>query len=146
MSDASNRDSAPVPLPQQQPLLSVVLDNSRRVFHPGEVLGVETQIDAVPASDLTATELSVMWYTEGKGDQDFAVHYFERRVAAEADEGDLRRLHKMSTVLPNSPLSYTGVIVKVRWCVRLRVFMKKGRQYHRDQGFELLARHQQQQR
>lgn len=145
MSDGLPRrecDPVPMPLPQMQPLLSVVLDDSRRVFHPGEGLGAEVQVDAVAANEITAVEISVLWYTEGKGDEDFAVHWFERRTPADAEEGDLRRLHKISTVLPQSPLSYTGVIVKIRWCVRMRVFMKRGREFVREQPFELLARHE----
>jgi hypothetical protein len=32
-----------------------------------------------------------MWQTEGKGEEDLAVHAFQRRVATDAPDGDLRR-------------------------------------------------------
>jgi hypothetical protein len=33
---------------------------------------------------------------------------------------------RFETVLPNCPLSYDGLIVKVRWCVRVRAFLHRG--------------------
>jgi hypothetical protein len=40
-----------------------------------------------------------------------------------------------STPLPQSPLSYEGVIVKIRWCVRVRVFFESGRDHVAEQVF-----------
>ena len=45
-----------------------------------------------------------------------------------ADWIDLRRPGRFSTTLPASPLSYDGVIVKIRWCVRVRVFPRQGKE------------------
>ncbi len=70
-----------------------------------------------------AAELSVLWYTAGKGEEDFAVHHFERHVDDVAKPLDLRVPLRFSTVLPPSPLSYDGKIVKICWCVRVRLFM-----------------------
>ena len=53
----------------------------QRVFQPGEVLAGAFQIDAVEPEELTAIEVSVLWFTEGKGEEDLAVHYFERLEA-----------------------------------------------------------------
>ena len=62
----------------------------------------------------------MLWYTEGKGDEDLAVHEFRRLSADNGYRADPHRVGRFSTTLPNSPLSYEGVIVKVRWCVRVR--------------------------
>jgi len=70
-----------------------------------------------------AAELSILWYTAGKGDEDFAIHFFERHVDELAKPLDLRVPRRFSTVLPPSPLSYDGEIVKVCWCVRVRLFL-----------------------
>jgi hypothetical protein len=40
-----------------------------------------------------------------------------------------------STPLPQSPLSYEGVIVKVRWCVRVRLFFDGSRDFVSEHVF-----------
>ncbi len=120
-----------------EPLISLRLRDQGRVFYPGEELEVEYQFDAVDAEDIQAAEASVLWCTEGKGDEDMAVHYFERRVPSDAEEDDLRPLRRFRTILPNSPLSYSGAILKIRWCVRVRLFMKRGKECFFEQPFQL---------
>ena len=120
-----------------EPLISARLKDQGRVFYPGETLECEFQVDAVPLDDIHAVESSIMWYTEGKGDEDLAVHYFERRVRADAEDGDLRALRRFQSVLPNTPLTYQGRILNVRWCVRIRVFLKKGKEIFFELPFQL---------
>ena len=120
-----------------EPLLSLQLRNPRHVYYPGEELECECQVDAVEISEIQAVETSVLWYTEGKGDEDLGVHFFERRVPSDVDNGDLRILHRFTTVLPSSPLSYPGEIVKVRWCVRVRLFLRRGKELFFEQPFVL---------
>jgi hypothetical protein len=122
-----------------EPLISLGLRGPRPVYHPGETLEFEYQIDAVEAEDIQAIESSVLWYTEGKGDEDLAVHYFERRVPADVSDGNLCPLHQVATELPNSPLSYDGAIVKIRWCVRVRLFLRRGKEMVLEAQFQLGA-------
>ena len=124
-----------------EPLISLQFLGSGGVYRSGDLLRAEYQIDAVASDDVQAVELSILWYTEGKGDEDLAVHFFERRVAADADDGDLRRLYRFKTELPNSPLSYSGEILKIRWCGRVRIFLRRGKELFFDQPFQLLPRH-----
>ena len=42
-----------------------------------------------------------------------------------------------STMLPNSPLSYEGHIIKFRWCVRVRAFPVRGREVVGQRVFQL---------
>lgn len=121
----------------REPLFSIVLDKSQRVHQPGDVLRGEYQIDAVDPADIRAVELSVLWYTEGKGDEDLAVHYFERHTADDSEAPTLHELHRFEVALPNSPLSYEGVLIKIRWCVRLRVFLRQGKDFVSDRDFQL---------
>jgi hypothetical protein len=107
-----------------EPLLSLQIADPRRIYQPGDELEWECQIDAVDPKEIQAVETSVLWYTEGKGDEDLGVHYFNRRVPSDSETGDLRPMHRFTTILPNSPLSYSGKIVKVRWCARVRLFLK----------------------
>lgn len=115
----------------------ILLDGNRRVYQPGDVLSGEYQVESLRWIEPTAVELSVLWYTEGQGEEDLAVHYFER-VDALAQAGlDLRRPRRFNSRLPYSPLSYQGVIVKIRWCVRVRVFLQRGKELVGEIPFQL---------
>ncbi len=94
------------------------------------------QVDAVPPEEIVAVEASVLWYTEGKGGEDMGIHYFERRIPVDAD-GDLRQWRRFQTSLPNSPLTYEGSIIQIRWCVRVRVLMRQGKQCVYEHPFRL---------
>lgn len=120
-----------------KPLISLQLADSRRTFEPGEELECHYQIDAVAPQEIQAVEASVLWRTEGKGEEDMAVHFFRRRVPADTEDGDLRAMDVFRTVLPNSPLSYDGVVLKIRWCVRLRVFGRNGKDALAELPFRL---------
>lgn len=120
-----------------EPLISIRIRDAHRPFQPGEELRCEYQIDAVDAAEIQAVEASVLWHTEGKGDEDLGVHHFERVAAAEVPGRDLRVLRQLRTPLPNSPLTYPGVIVKIRWCVRVRLFLKRGKEVFFEQTFVL---------
>jgi hypothetical protein len=39
--------------------------------------------------------------------------------------------------LPASPLSYEGVVVKIRWCVRIRLFFATGRDFVSEHVFDV---------
>jgi len=120
-----------------EPLLSLCLVGPRRTFAAGDELVVEYQIDAVEPADIQAVEASVLWQTEGKGEEDIGVHFFERRLPSDADAGDLRPMRRLRTHLPNSPLTYRGAILSILWCVRLRLFLRRGREYVVEQPFTL---------
>jgi hypothetical protein len=120
-----------------EPLLSLCLAGTDRNYSAGDELVCEYQIDAVEAADIQAVEASVLWYTEGKGEENMGVHFFERRLPADADDGDLRSMRRLRTKLPNSPLSYRGAIVSIVWCVRLRLFLRRGREYVMEEPFTL---------
>ncbi|MES1213101.1 MAG: hypothetical protein ABUL64_00805 [Singulisphaera sp.] len=115
--------------------LSLILCEPRARYLPGETLTVEYSVDEVSAELVEAVEISVLWFTEGKGDEDMAVHYFAR-VENDAQQ-DFSQSRRFSTVLPNSPLSYEGVIVKIHWCVRVRAFLERGKQLVEEQMFRL---------
>ena len=120
-----------------EPLLSLCIVGPKRRFASGDELVCEYQIDAVDPADIQAVEASILWHTEGKGGDDIGVHFFERRLPGDADDGDLRPMRRLRTRLPNSPLSYRGAILSVEWCVRLRLFLRRGREYVVEQPFTL---------
>lgn len=116
-----------------EPEIVIDLVNDRAAYQPGETLAAEFRLRAGGDNQPLAIEASVLWYAEGKGDEDLAVHYFERIE----DDGDWHWPRRISTMLPNSPLSYDGVIVKIRWCVRIRAFLQRGKQVVADRSFRL---------
>ena len=120
-----------------EPLISIRLRDQHHPFQPGDELHCEYQLDAVDAADVQALEASVLWHTEGKGDEDLGVHYFERWLSADVEGRDLRALRQLRTRLPNCPLTYPGVTVKIRWCVRVRAFLRRGKESFFEQSFVL---------
>ncbi len=121
----------------KQPLVRIRLDANGRIYRPGETLSGEYRLDGLSEEEIRAVEVSVLWHTEGKGEEDLAVTEFHRVLADEGERIDPARPGRFSTVLPPSPLSYCGVIVKVQWCVRVRVFLARGREVKGELPFRL---------
>ena len=105
------------------PVIRILLDSPTAQYQPGDRLAGRFLVEGTQMRTIRSAELSVLWYTAGKGEEDFAVHLFERHVDDVARPLDLRVPRKFATKLPASPLSYDGEIVKVCWCVRVRLFM-----------------------
>ena len=123
--------------PRRQPAVLVHFSLPDRRYEPQQQFSVQYAVEGVAGLDLLAVERSVLWYTEGKGEEDIGVHVFERLAPPAAGrpvEGEF------TCRLPASPLSYEGLIVKIRWCVRVRLFWGRGKQLHVDRGFQLISR------
>lgn len=117
--------------------IRLTLDSPMAHYRPGDRLTGRYMIEGTQSWAVRAAELSVLWYTAGKGEEDMAVHHFERHVDESARPLDLRVPHRFATVLPASPLSYDGQIVKVCWCVRLRLFLPQGQESVAEAAFRL---------
>jgi hypothetical protein len=110
------------------PAIRVTFDSPSAHYQLGDRLAGRYTVEGTQLGLARAVELSVLWYTAGKGEEDMAVHHFERIVDEPAHPLDLRVPRRFATILPASPLSYDGVIVKVCWCVRIRVFLSQGQE------------------
>jgi hypothetical protein len=117
--------------------IRLTLDDPAAHYRPGARLSGRYMVEGGPSWATRAAELSVLWYTAGKGDEDMAVHWFERIVDEPSRPLDLRVPHRFTTELPLSPLSYDGQIVKVCWCVRLRLFLAIGQESIAEAHFRL---------
>lgn len=106
--------------------VAVELDREPADYGPGDMLAGAWGVAADIGRELRAAEVSVLWYTEGKGDEDLGVHHFERRTAEQGSVPAAGERARFEVRLPRSPLSYDGIIVKVCWCVRVRVFWEGG--------------------
>lgn len=118
-------------------LAEVQVAHSEEAFAPGDVLKGSICVRSEHAGEVRSAELSVLWYTAGKGEEDFGVHYFKRYPTEGPDAVELSRRREFRTLLPEKPLSYEGVIVKVCWCARLRLFLSRGRQHVIEAPFQL---------
>lgn len=118
------------------PRVSVQFDRPGRVYEPLEHLGVRYVIDGIDAKRVRAVERSVLWYTEGKGEEDLGIHSFDRIDTADKLSSAVPT-GSFAVRLPTSPLSYEGVIVKVRWCVRVRIFFAGGKDFVSEHVFDV---------
>lgn len=124
--------------PPATPRVTVAFTADRAMHDPGGSLRASYRVEAVDPATITTIERSVAWYTEGKGEEDLGVVFFERLTADRADTpadasperpaADWPNGH-LAAQLPLSPLSYEGLIVKIRWCVRVRLFFVGGRDF-----------------
>jgi hypothetical protein len=120
-----------------EPTVVIRLDGDGLVYRSGEDFSGQYWITFLGEVDVKAIEASVLWHTEGKGDEDMAVHEFWRRDSDEIHPIDPAQPERFSTTLPNSPLSYEGRIIKLRWCVRVRAFLQRGKEVVGEKVFQL---------
>jgi len=120
-----------------EPQINISIDGNRRLFQPGEIIAGDVSLKSFDAAAVKAVEISVLWYTEGKGDEDLDVREFRRIAADDMTWSQFNRPIRFEAVLPNSPLSYEGTLLKIRWCVRVRVFPNHGREVSDEVPFVL---------
>ncbi|MDR2441665.1 MAG: hypothetical protein LBE12_20065 [Planctomycetaceae bacterium] len=120
------------------PRIVITLDGrGSRLYQPGETLAGSYWFDFVGGDDIQAVECSILWHTEGKGSEDMGVHAFWRHATDAGDWIDPRRPGRFRTVLPKSPLSYSGILIKIYWSVRVRLFLADGREAVENLAFRL---------
>lgn len=112
------------------PHIEMQFDRADRRYEPGDEVRVRYEVGGLGGDTLRAVEHSVLWYTEGKGEEDLWVHFFERATAPDVSGS-------FAMTLPLSPLSYEGVIVKIRWCARVRIFFHGGRDFVSEHVFDV---------
>lgn len=118
------------------PQIGMQFDRPTRQYAAADEFVVLYDVAGVSPAAVRALERSVLWYTEGKGEEDLGVHHFERLDDA-AGIGEALPTGTIAVRLPVSPLSYEGVVVKIRWCVRIRVFFTTGRDFVSEHVFDV---------
>ncbi|QDT13224.1 hypothetical protein [Planctomycetes bacterium K23_9] len=119
--------------------MNVTLCREDATYVGNESLTAKWRVSRVTLDQVQAMEVSVLWHTEGKGDEDLKVHHFLR-----LDENQIRRAglideQSLQCRLPATPLSYHGRLISVRWCARLRLFLTDGREVVSEQPFHLVT-------
>ena len=110
-----------------------------KLYSPGETLAGSYSFNEIRRFTIETVEISVLWRTEGVGDEDVGVHAFWRLSSRAGDWIDPMTPGRFSVVLPQSPLSYDGPLVKIRWCARVRVFLSNNAQLVEEAPFRLGA-------
>jgi hypothetical protein len=118
-------------------LIVVELDRPQAVYCPGETLSFQWRVNRVPSEQVDRLEVSVLWFTEGKGDEDISVHSFWEIPAEQLRESLDAEPPSLATELPASPFSYEGRLLRIRWCIRLRLFLTNGEDIVMQQPFYL---------
>jgi hypothetical protein len=128
------------------PRVTVSFASDQAEYAPGDMLETSYRVAAIDPATITTVERSVVWYTEGKGEEDFGVVFFDRLLAGSSDAMSDEPTASatvdwpsgsFSIRLPSSPLSYEGLIVKIRWCIRVRLFFSSGRDFVSEHVFFL---------
>lgn len=126
--------------------MNLTLCREDGIYHAGGELALDWRVSRVDPAEIQSVEISVLWHTEGKGDEDLHVHHFARHngatVSCEAVDNPPsaeRRRQRIRCRLPLSPLSYHGRLITLRWCIRLRLFLQDGREVVSEQPFHLVS-------
>jgi hypothetical protein len=120
-----------------EPAIGLRLLTLQQALEPAEILSFEYCLKRVTTAMVDRLEVSVMWCTEGKGNDDLGVHLFESFNREQLAQQPLNQPRQVNTMLPNYPLSYEGRLMKIRWCVRLRLYLSDGREITAEQPFYL---------
>jgi hypothetical protein len=107
----------------------------QEAYRPGDLLAGALALD--PDEELTTLELSVLWHTEGKGDEDLGVVHFEDWSGPRDRPFDRSRPYAFTARLPLTPLSYDGFLIRIHWCVRVRARWAAGGETLREVPFRL---------
>ena len=124
---------------ETQPAVNVSLCREDGIYLAGGELMASWRVRRIPVDDISSVEVSVLWHTEGKGDEDLHVHHFHRLSQDQVRSIGEAKRQSLRCQLPASPLSYHGHLIQLRWCLRLRLFLTDGREILAEQPFHLVS-------
>ena len=125
---------------ETQPAVNLSLCCDDGVYEVGQPLVAKWRISRVPLDEVDSLECSVLWYTEGKGDEDLHVHHFHRLADDQLRRAGLADEQSTHCTLPATPLSYQGQLISLRWGVRVRIFLTDGREIVAEHPFHLVSK------
>lgn len=120
-----------------KPQINIFLDSKDYIYHPGDCLTGFYRILDVITDQISSVELTVLWRTEGKGDEDMTIIDYHLLSRQKEDWINPNNPVKIDTPLPFSPLSYEGTIIKIRWTVRVRMTLVSGEEIVSERVFFL---------
>jgi len=124
---------------RNHPGVVIELDEHPDPFRPGQAISGRYRLNVSESMpEVQALEWSILWATEGTGDEDHGVHA-TALVEPEGFEGVPKpdQWREFEAILPASPLSYDGLVVKVVWRVRVRAKVGKDPDWLGEAPFRL---------
>ncbi|HBO44500.1 MAG TPA: hypothetical protein DD670_11315 [Planctomycetaceae bacterium] len=94
--------------------LVLEIDNGQTAFAPGETVGGEAGWN-LPASPKEVS-LQLLWYTEGKGDEDAGL---VEEVTFDLPQPSENR--RFTFRIPEGPYSFRGKLISLAWAIELQV-------------------------
>src|SRR5262245_29949120 len=103
----------------EEPEVRVELNGAE--YRPGDEVSGAFVIPGGAPPDTESVELSVLWHTSGKGTEDLGVIHYRSWSAADGTLAAMPNPGTFSAVLPRTPWTYDGELVKIHWVARVRV-------------------------
>jgi hypothetical protein len=113
--------------------IEVLMETGQGAVRPGAMLRGGFRLNTPEPLPVRRVELTVMWYTEGKGTQDTGV--IHHQVCAENETLTAERAFPFEVRMPLVPWSYHGTLIKIRWTVRVRVYPALALDFGGDEDF-----------
>jgi hypothetical protein len=124
---------------KNHPGILIELDEHPEFFRPGQAISGGYQLNVSETMPtVVALEWSILWSTEGSGDEDQGVHA-QGVVEPEGFEGvpNPHQWREFESILPESPLSYDGLVVSILWRVRVRAVVGRDPDWISEVPFRL---------
>lgn len=118
-----------------EPEIEILLEAKQKRLQPGETLRGGWRLNAANAMAVKSADLSVLWFTEGKGDSDEGVIFHQ--VSIENSELDAGRAFPFEVRMPPAPWTYDGRIVKIRWAARVYITPQSGKTFCAEERFQV---------
>jgi hypothetical protein len=88
-------------------------------YRPNEPITGDVGWSELP-TETEQVQVRLIWYTEGKGTQDFAIVASEK-LDAPMEQGN----HRFHFVAPNRPSRFSGKLISLIWAIEVIVFPSK---------------------
>ncbi len=115
---------------------SITIELDRDVYDAGEFLTGRYRLDPRCASSECHVDILVSWQSMGKGETDRGVQHRESRTVPDGETTDSAG-GEFSILLPASPVTYNGVLIKIAWCMEIRVHAGRDFQGETTAPFQL---------
>jgi hypothetical protein len=98
--------------------MSIEIKDGKEAFGPGDSMDGSVTWDLETVPDMV--ELRLIWFTKGKGDQDYGVVATEQFRSPRASE-----MRQFNFTLPTGPYSFSGRLISLIWALELVVYPEK---------------------
>lgn len=115
---------------------SITIELDHNVYDAGEFLTGRYRLDPRCASFERHVDILVFWQSMGKGETDRGVQHRESRTVPDGETTDSAG-GEFSILLPASPVTYNGVLIKIAWCMEIRVHAGRDLQCEATIPFQL---------